>query len=205
MKEKILELRKKGYSYNQIVEELECAKSTVSYHLRNVEESKFRPKNEEDVKIINDTYLSNLSVKKTAKELKMDRNTIIKYLSEDNFIIFTNKKNSITNKTKSDYVIDWRKRTKLDGLIDFRMSTSSIVNLIRALTKPFPGAYCEINGNEYKIWKCEQTSFTLNNNEPGKVLAVSNNFIEIKTGDGSIRLIEHELPTLTKGEYLRNE
>ena len=50
MKEKILELRKKGYSYNQIVEELECAKSTVSYHLRNVEESKFRPKNEEDVK-----------------------------------------------------------------------------------------------------------------------------------------------------------
>ena len=119
MKEKILELRKKGYSYNQIVEELECAKSTVSYHLRNVEESKFRPKNEEDVKIINDTYLSNLSVKKTAKELKMDRNTIIKYLSEDNFIIFTNKKNSITNKTKSDYVIDWRKRTKLK-LVEYK-------------------------------------------------------------------------------------
>ncbi len=99
----------------------------------------------------------------------------------------------------------WRKRNKLDGLIDFRMSTSSIVNLIRALTKPFPGAYCEVNGNEYKIWKCEPSSFTLNNIEPGKVLSISNNIIEIKTGDGSIRLTEHELPTLTKGEYLRNE
>jgi methionyl-tRNA formyltransferase len=96
----------------------------------------------------------------------------------------------------------WRKRDKLDGLIDFRMSTTSIVNLIRALTKPFPGAYCEINGNEYKIWKCEPGLFTLNCIEPGKILEISNNIIEIKTGDGSIRLTEHELPNLTKDEYV---
>lgn len=96
----------------------------------------------------------------------------------------------------------WRKRNNLDGLIDFRMSTTAIVNLIRALTKPFPGAHCEINGNEYKIWKCEPGSFTLNYLEPGKVLEISNNIIEIKTGDGSIRLTEHELPILTKGEYV---
>jgi methionyl-tRNA formyltransferase len=96
----------------------------------------------------------------------------------------------------------WRKRNRLDGLIDFRMSTTSIVNLIRALTKPFPGAHCEINGKEYKIWKCEPGSFTLNYLEPGKVLEISENIIEIKTADGSIRLTEHELPILTKGEYI---
>ena len=28
------------------------------------------------------------------------------------------------------------------------------------------------------------------------------NIIEIKTGDGSIQLTEHELPYVTKGEYL---
>lgn len=33
MKEKILELRKQGYTYNQISKELGCAKSTVSYYL----------------------------------------------------------------------------------------------------------------------------------------------------------------------------
>jgi orotate phosphoribosyltransferase-like protein len=33
MKEKILELRKNGLSINEIVEELKCAKSTVSYHI----------------------------------------------------------------------------------------------------------------------------------------------------------------------------
>lgn len=37
MKEKILELRKKGYSINKIVDELGCAKSTVSYHINKVE------------------------------------------------------------------------------------------------------------------------------------------------------------------------
>jgi 5-methylcytosine-specific restriction endonuclease McrA len=32
MKEQILELRAKGYSYNKIVEELGCSKGTVAYH-----------------------------------------------------------------------------------------------------------------------------------------------------------------------------
>lgn len=33
MKEKILELREKGYTYNQIKKELGCSKGTISYHL----------------------------------------------------------------------------------------------------------------------------------------------------------------------------
>ena len=32
-KERILELRDKGYTYNQIQEELNCSKGTISYHL----------------------------------------------------------------------------------------------------------------------------------------------------------------------------
>lgn len=117
MKEKILELRKKGYSYNQIVEELKCAKSTVSYHCQNSVESKYKSKDAKDIELINKTYLTFLSVKRTAKELKMDRNTIIKYLTEENFEIFNNKKK--TTKSKSDYVVDWRKRTKIK-LVEYK-------------------------------------------------------------------------------------
>lgn len=36
MKEKIYELRKNGYSLNQIVDELKCSKSTVSYHINKI-------------------------------------------------------------------------------------------------------------------------------------------------------------------------
>jgi methionyl-tRNA formyltransferase len=96
----------------------------------------------------------------------------------------------------------WRKRNKIDGQIDFRMTTESILNLVRGITKPFPGAHCILDGIEYKIWKCEPGFFNLNNIEPGKVLSISNNKIEIKTGNSSIYLTEHELPNLTKGEYL---
>jgi len=117
MKEKILELRKKGYSYNEIVEELKCAKSTVSYHLSKLEESKFRPKNEKEVEDINNLYILFLSVRKVAKQLNMDRNTVIKYLSEDNFKIFKNRIK--TTKTKSDYVVDWRKRSK-EKLVEYK-------------------------------------------------------------------------------------
>ena len=41
LKDNILDLRSKGYSYNKIVEELGCAKSTVAYHLSdNIKRSK---------------------------------------------------------------------------------------------------------------------------------------------------------------------
>lgn len=125
MKEKILELREKGYSYNQIVEELKCAKSTVSFHCSKLEESKFRNKNADDIELINRTFLELLSVKKTASTLKMDRSTIIKYLSDENFEIFNNRKGARTEKTKSDYVIDWRKRTKIK-LVDYKGGCCSI-------------------------------------------------------------------------------
>ena len=40
LKQKILELGKQGYSYNKIVEKLDCAKSTVSYHLGEGQKNK---------------------------------------------------------------------------------------------------------------------------------------------------------------------
>ncbi len=96
----------------------------------------------------------------------------------------------------------WRKRSKSDGLVDFRMKSESIVNLIRGLTKPFPGAHCLIDGVEYKIWKCELGTNNNKNLEPGKILLIKDDYIEVKTGDGSILLIEHELPSLNTEEYI---
>lgn len=40
MKESILKLREQGYTYNQIVEELGCAKSTVSYYCGQGQQAK---------------------------------------------------------------------------------------------------------------------------------------------------------------------
>lgn len=114
MKEKILELRSKGYSYNQIVKELKCAKSTVSFHCSGLEESKFRSKTIDEINLINETYSNCLSVKKTVKILKTTRNTVLKYLNDENFKKFNDLINKKVKKTRSDYVVDWRKRTKIE-------------------------------------------------------------------------------------------
>lgn len=45
MKEKIIELRQKGYSYNQIVKRLGCSKGTVSYHLGKGQKEKNKLRN----------------------------------------------------------------------------------------------------------------------------------------------------------------
>lgn len=97
----------------------------------------------------------------------------------------------------------WRKREKKDGLIDFRMSSKTIYNLVRALTKPYVGAHLEYKDEDITIWKVEEVENNDSNIESGKILDISNNKILIKTYNGAIRVLEHEFKKLPqKGEYL---
>lgn len=98
----------------------------------------------------------------------------------------------------------WRKRGKADGKIDWRMSSRSIYNLVRSLTKPYVGAYFEYCEKEYKVWKAQEIeTIDLENLEPGKVLAVNENgTIDIKTGENGIRLIEFDSIMIVKGDYV---
>lgn len=86
----------------------------------------------------------------------------------------------------------WRKRSKSDGKIDFRMNSYAIYNLVRALTKPYVGAHVVYNGEEYKVWKSLERKNKDLNIEPGKILTVENNIITVKTSDGAVDLIEHD-------------
>ncbi|MCE2613624.1 formyl transferase [Flavobacteriaceae bacterium D16] len=90
----------------------------------------------------------------------------------------------------------WRKRSRKDGEIDFRMSSQAIYNLVRGLTRPYVGAHIDKEEEEIKVWKVEIGKTYNTNIEPGKVLNVKNNQIEVKTGDGSIWLVEHEFTIL---------
>lgn len=84
----------------------------------------------------------------------------------------------------------WRKRSKKDGEIDWRMSSRMIFNLIRALSEPYVGAHFLLNGQEYKVWDSEIVYIdNIQNIEYGKILKVlDNNSFIVKTGDGAILL-----------------
>lgn len=98
----------------------------------------------------------------------------------------------------------WRKRGKEDGLIDWRMSSRSIYNLVRALNKPYVGAHFIHKGEEYKVWKVrELVDINYSNIEAGKVISVStpNHFI-VKVGDNLIEILDCEMININAGEYL---
>ena len=59
MKDKIIELRKKGHSYNEIVRILNCSKSTISYHCSKLETNEMQK--ESNIEIKNKRQRKNIS------------------------------------------------------------------------------------------------------------------------------------------------
>ena len=110
------------------------------------------------------------------------------------------------NKERQDSSISniWRKRTQKDGKIDWRMSSRSIYNLVRALTKPYVGAHFSFLGTDYKVWKCKEYGNEEHSNlEPGKLLHAKDGRLVVKCGHGAIELVETEPHfSHTEAEYL---
>ena len=101
----------------------------------------------------------------------------------------------------------WRKRSKADGRVDWRMSAQAIHNLVRALARPYPGSWCETGPEggrrEVAIWKVRPVPDDRTNLEPGKVLRVTGRSILVKAGTGAVEIIEHEFdPLPAEGDYL---
>jgi len=97
----------------------------------------------------------------------------------------------------------WRKRNFQDGLIDWRMTAENIHNLVRGLAKPYVGAHFDYAGQQIKVWKTSFEPDAPLNIEAGKVLAVNDDFISIKTGNGSVRLLDYAPKIQLKpGDYL---
>ncbi len=97
----------------------------------------------------------------------------------------------------------WRKRSPRDGAIDWRMSASSIYNLVRALTRPYCGAHYQQQTAMIKIWRSQIEAINDDSIEPGKILHIEGNELVVKCGQGAIRLLEHDFKQgLTCGDYL---
>ncbi len=121
----------------------------------------------------------------------------------EEFLPQLEKKSYRTIKQNDEASNIWRKRNKTDGQIDFRMGSQAIYNLVRALTKPYVGAYINYKEKEITVWKVEIIENKKNNIESGKVLDVNENKILVKTYDGAIKITHHEFKKLPNiGEYL---
>lgn len=105
------------------------------------------------------------------------------------------------DRRKTNY---WRRRYKEDGMIDFRMTSRAIYNLVRALTRPYIGAHLVHKGREIKVWRAKEVKVRSENIEPGRVLKVMGRKLLIKCYDNAIMLTEHDFDKLPeRGECIR--
>ena len=103
------------------------------------------------------------------------------------------------------------KRVPEDGKIDWHQDESTVYNHIRALTKPYPGAYAKIDQKKIKIWKAIPMGYLIGDEryEPGQIMRINkiDHSLIIKCGNGSILVTEYELDSqieLSEGLILKS-
>lgn len=128
-------------------------------------------------------------------------------IAQDQIIWITKNLNQLdTIRKKQNHLKSniWRKRSKKDGKIDWRMSAKSIHNLVRALSDPYPGAHFEHNKKEFKVWKTEVLEIdNIQNIEPGKVIDITEEGDPIiMCGEQCVKLLQLDPINLNEGDYL---
>jgi UDP-4-amino-4-deoxy-L-arabinose formyltransferase/UDP-glucuronic acid dehydrogenase (UDP-4-keto-hexauronic acid decarboxylating) len=119
-------------------------------------------------------------------------------------------KNNTVKPTKQDesQASYFGRRTKQDGLIDFEKTAIEMYNLIRAVTKPYPGAFCQYKGKELIIWWAMPANIEL---LPKQIAIIGKNvYIGTKKGSLELKEIEYdnkiykeqEIANFLKGGYL---
>ena len=88
----------------------------------------------------------------------------------------------------------YEKRSPQDGKIDFTKRTRQIHDLIRAVTAPFPGAFCTCNGENVQVWKAQpfDEMMDFSAHAPGEIIDVMDGRLIVRTVDGSLLITEYE-------------
>ena len=90
-----------------------------------------------------------------------------------------------------------RRRPK-DGIVNWNNTSEEIYNLVRALARPYPGAFAYLNGEAYRIWNAALLPLSRPLAAPGTVLGPVKSpedhacGILVATANGAILLIDVE-------------
>jgi len=77
-----------------------------------------------------------------------------------------------------------------DGRIDWTKSNIEILRLINACNKPYAGAFCGFEGQKLIVWDAELAPKENFLAVPGQITFIGNNFIEVATSRGKLRIKE---------------
>lgn len=75
------------------------------------------------------------------------------------------------------------RRTAADGKLDWKKSAEELFNLVRAVTQPYPGAFCAVGEHKLIVWQADVVKGN-NGQAPGRVISV--NPLRIACGEDSL-------------------
>jgi len=79
------------------------------------------------------------------------------------------------------------RRKPEDGRIDWRWPARRIFNLVRAVTHPYPGAFCFVSGRKLFLWEAKIGAESGTLGAPGRVVRENpDGALEIAAGEGSV-------------------
>ena len=85
------------------------------------------------------------------------------------------------------------KRSPADGLLDWHQPAGEIARLVRAASRPLPGAYTYVNDTKLIIWRASALSEFNHQGVPGRLLTFDESDRPIvQTGGGALLLEEYE-------------
>jgi methionyl-tRNA formyltransferase len=79
-------------------------------------------------------------------------------------------------------------RTPADGKIDWAADAGAIVNLVRAVTHPWPGAFATWRERPLFVWKARPGAATAGG-ATGAVVEIDDEAVVVQTGAGTLRLL----------------
>ena len=113
--------------------------------------------------------------------------------------------NNITKHPQKGEPSFYPKRTPEDGKIDWNKRTDEIYDLIRGITKPYPGAFSYVDTNKIIIWKAHpfDSKIKYNDAKIGQIVEKfsSGDFV-INSKNGTILVIDYE-GTVKIGDLLK--
>ncbi|HKD65453.1 MAG TPA: formyltransferase [Candidatus Binataceae bacterium] len=80
------------------------------------------------------------------------------------------------------------RRTPADGRIDWNWPARRIFNLVRAVTHPYPGAFCTAAGRKLFVWEASIGSEQGRLGEPGQIIERGVSGLQVSAGAGSVFL-----------------
>ncbi len=82
------------------------------------------------------------------------------------------------------------RRRPEDGKIDWRWPARRIFNLVRAVTHPYPGAFCYLGDRKLFIWRARIANETGSRGAPGEIVGEdAGGALEVAGGEGSVLVL----------------